>query len=436
MKRWGGGPSGRAGGPRGGFGGSRATCRRGAGVGGGNKNIRRMRSGSVQAPLFTYPDGCRASAPLFGFMGHFAGAPGSGMDGWYNQTEATRNAQSALVASANMVPLEIRDHNRKRAISDPTLADDSSVPNGGDMSSSSIDPVFYWNAQLDIPRLTFFEVLIILMDLGWSPPPLSWFDGWGATTCTPRTFESWTPVQLHMDLGNSTIQITEEEVGKDITNSSSPSYHPLSRLCTFTSPLSVLQFFRYVLVSTSKLKLSHGALMKISPDRIIHASRAFDGERTYHQVHATENRHVISHIQESDVGGDPNELRLSNRCENCLRNHDGLYGSGRFCSVACRSRFNGRSRKPQVCTNIHKYALNYFLLLILGFLFCSSCVYSENTHLQLLLRSMLYIHSHIYSRCGPCQMVESLLHGHGHPPVSVSVLRQQLYRPLVWRWTL
>ena len=29
-------------------------------------------------------------------------------------------------------------------------------------------------------------------------------------------------------------------------------------------------------------------------------------------------------------------------CENCGEMHDGRYGSGRFCSQSCRSRFNGR----------------------------------------------------------------------------------------------
>ena len=33
-------------------------------------------------------------------------------------------------------------------------------------------------------------------------------------------------------------------------------------------------------------------------------------------------------------------------CECCGEGHDGAYGSGRFCSQSCRSRFNGRKGRP------------------------------------------------------------------------------------------
>lgn len=34
-------------------------------------------------------------------------------------------------------------------------------------------------------------------------------------------------------------------------------------------------------------------------------------------------------------------------CENCGNEHDGSYGSGRFCSDHCRRSFNGKKRKPE-----------------------------------------------------------------------------------------
>ena len=65
----------------------------------------------------------------------------------------------------------------------------------------------------------------------------------------------------------------------------------------------------------------------------------------------------------SSGGGSSSNSKSSGRtasgqvlCENCQAAHDGTYGSGRFCSIACRSRFNGRSRRPQVGASLQELA--------------------------------------------------------------------------------
>lgn len=37
------------------------------------------------------------------------------------------------------------------------------------------------------------------------------------------------------------------------------------------------------------------------------------------------------------------------KCENCGNEHDGSYGSGKFCSEHCRRSFCGKKNKKHVC---------------------------------------------------------------------------------------
>ena len=42
-------------------------------------------------------------------------------------------------------------------------------------------------------------------------------------------------------------------------------------------------------------------------------------------------------------------------CENCGNEHDGSYGSGRFCSKKCRMSFIAKRVKNRICNfNVHK----------------------------------------------------------------------------------
>ena len=41
-------------------------------------------------------------------------------------------------------------------------------------------------------------------------------------------------------------------------------------------------------------------------------------------------------------------------CENCGKEHDGLYGSGRFCSDHCRRSHNGKKRLHINCPNANE----------------------------------------------------------------------------------
>lgn len=35
-------------------------------------------------------------------------------------------------------------------------------------------------------------------------------------------------------------------------------------------------------------------------------------------------------------------------CENCQRDHDGLYGSGRFCSCKCARGFSTKEKRQEI----------------------------------------------------------------------------------------
>jgi hypothetical protein len=374
MKKWGGGPNGRGGGPRGVFGGSRAACRRGAGVGGGSKNLRRVRAGSVATPLFSHPDGCRAAAPLFGYIGHFNGAPGSVLDGWYGNSEVSQLTQDALLsASTRDVRTLVEVRKQTIVINDQQVnkTNDSTSTSSTSTSTSSTSTcqvsgnnvryphdAMFWSVQLDIPRLIFCEVLTILIDFCWSSPHPTWLlksilkdnDKIDDTLDQKsKKREVWTPsnVLLHHRYHHSNDD-NDDEGDRDKED----KIHP--PVLSFSSPLSVLQFFRHCFIATSKLKISHSALMRISADRIIYASRITTINEAKSKS-SSDNIHGLANASTGNSGGGMASLEggglsggLIYACENCTRPHDGMYGSGRFCSVACRSRFNGRSRKPQV----------------------------------------------------------------------------------------
>ena len=41
-------------------------------------------------------------------------------------------------------------------------------------------------------------------------------------------------------------------------------------------------------------------------------------------------------------------------CENCNNEHDGTYGSGRFCSVKCSRGFSTKSKRDEINKSVSK----------------------------------------------------------------------------------
>ena len=43
-----------------------------------------------------------------------------------------------------------------------------------------------------------------------------------------------------------------------------------------------------------------------------------------------------------------------NRCENCKCNHDGTYGSGRFCTPKCARGFSTKNKRNEINEKVSK----------------------------------------------------------------------------------
>lgn len=88
-----------------------------------------------------------------------------------------------------------------------------------------------------------------------------------------------------------------------------------------------------------------------------------------------------------------------NICENCGKEHDGSYGSGRFCSKKCRMQWIGRKsyetavKNGTYCSNFKNHNVKLKLRKPYGTWVCSICEEIFET------RAKLTEHKHKFHKC-------------------------------------